>query len=249
MFEYCPQLLLLGGWHSQAGGGRGAKITRALTSEIIGLNARPGERPASRIDPLGIEKGAGPVYRATDAGRPWTLNPDEAQVEKGKPVLYGDGKPSNIGHGNIRPSLTLGGVTVAEARQVAVLSLPALRRLHFPTAADEPVSERDQAARTALAALALCALTLQLEQGFDLRSRCLLAPVDLPRFELVGRTLDSVQTFQLDAGTAGAAFKAAVAAAQAQGLAFTAEPVRLKASADLNDLVRRSLAVASAEED
>lgn len=156
LFEYCPQLLLLGGWHSQARGGRGAKITRALTSEIIGLNTRPGERPASRIDPLGIERGAGPVYHAADAGRPWTLNPDQAQVEKGKPVLYGDGKPSNIGHGNIRPSLTLGGVTVAEARQIAVLSLPALRRLHFPTAADEPVSERDQAARTALA---LCALT------------------------------------------------------------------------------------------
>lgn len=73
--------------------------------------------------------------------------------------------------------------------------------------------------------------------------------MDLPRFELVGRTLDSVQTFQLDAATAGTAFKAAVAAAQAQGLAFTAEPVRLKASADLNELVRRSLAVAPAEED
>ncbi len=250
LYEYCPQMLLFGGWHSQAeSGGRGAKIPRALVSEIIGLNVQEGIRPASRVDPLGVGLDAGPVYRAADANRQWTLEPEAARKnEKGEAERYGEGKPSNIGHGNIKPSLTLGGVTLAEARQVAVLSLPALRRLHFPDPAGRTDSARDQAGRTVVAALALCALALQIEQGFDLRSRCLLVPVGLPRFELLGRTLEEVQTLPVDAALARETLLAAVEAAQAQDLRFVTEPARLQASADLNQLVQRSLASHAAAE-
>jgi CRISPR-associated protein Csb1 len=80
LYEYCPTVLLLGGWDSHAGdSGRGAKMARALTSEIIGLHAMPGVRPASRLDPLGITVSAGPVYEAADPTETWTLDAAQAR--------------------------------------------------------------------------------------------------------------------------------------------------------------------------
>src|SRR5262245_39557564 len=49
LYQYCPMVLLLGGWDSHGReGGRGTRIGRALTSEIIGVQTTPGVRPASR---------------------------------------------------------------------------------------------------------------------------------------------------------------------------------------------------------
>ena len=88
-----------------------------------------------------------------------------------------------------------GGVTMAYALHTWALSLTQLRRLSFPfgkraiaqvapegergRASDQNVTipdQRNHAARTVLAAVALYALALQQESGYWLRSRCELVP-------------------------------------------------------------------------
>ena len=151
LFELCPTALVFGIWDSTGPkGGLGVKFQRALVSEIIGVDASLGVKTSSRMDPLAIQLKAGPAYQGKNGE--WTLNKDEARLEKKKPVLEGkDGKPSEINHGNIAPSLSdtgkdplgdgserqylAGGVTIAYAEQTTVLSLPALRRLRFQSMA------------------------------------------------------------------------------------------------------------------
>jgi CRISPR-associated protein Csb1 len=243
LYQYCPLVLLLGGWDSHGGdAGRGAKIGRALTSEIIGVQTTPGVRPASRHDPLGITLSAGPIYRAP-APELWTLDPDTAIKEKGKAQRYGDGNPSSIGHSSVTPSLELGGVTLRDAQQIAVLSLPALRRLRFPDlATGAAVLARDQAGRVVLAALAVYVLALQVAQGFDLRSRCILVPTEPPQVEIVGPIATACQAFSLDAASARDVLQQALSHAETVGLHWETVPVLLQAQAKLNMLVRRSQA-------
>lgn len=71
-----------------------------------------------------------------------------------------------------------GGVTMAYALQTWVLSLNQLRRLRFPATNGkaEEKAKRNDALRTVLAALGVYALSLQVEQGYWLRSRCELVP-------------------------------------------------------------------------
>jgi CRISPR-associated protein Csb1 len=183
LFGLCPTALLFGMWDSHgARGGLGEKLQRALVSEIIGIGAtEDNRRPASRIDPLIVVAGA---------SLPITVNPDDntwSLVEKGA----GGSKLSEVGLGNVTPSLkdpktneyNHGGVTVQFARQITVLSLPALRRLQFPLADKTPEGQAKAniEARTTLAALALAAVARQWVAGFSLRSRCDL----VPRGELV----------------------------------------------------------------
>ena len=121
---------------------------RLLGKAQAGIDISQGVRPSSRLDPLGIELNAGKIYKAQDG---WTLDEARAVREKDKAALYGkEGKPSEINHGNVTPSLKNdkgqahhGGVTMSHARQSVVLSLPALRRLHFPDAAGVIDAERD----------------------------------------------------------------------------------------------------------
>lgn len=68
-----------------------------------------------------------------------------------------------------------GGVTMAYALHTWTLSLTQLRRLRFPVNGSHE-EDRNHAARTVLAALALYALALQHERGYWLRSRCELVP-------------------------------------------------------------------------
>ena len=86
--------------------------------------------------------------------------------------------------------IAAGGVTLSHAEHTAVFSLPQLRRLRFPLNGklnEDPKkqSEVDGAARTLLASLALVGVTLSLERGSDLRSRCLLFPEGPLSFELL----------------------------------------------------------------
>jgi CRISPR-associated protein Csb1 len=84
-----------------------------------------------------------------------------------------------------------GGVTVAYALHTWVLSLNQLRRLRFPAKngkADEK-DNRNDALRTVLAALGVYALSLQVEQGYWLRSRC-----ELVRENASSLTLEEVGT-------------------------------------------------------
>lgn len=256
LFRHSPTTLLFGGWDSTGPkGGRGAKYERALTSEVIGTGAVVGVRTSSRIDAAGVELKAGPIFEAPGGG--WTLDPDEAVQEKGKPKLYkrsadGAGRPSQINHGNITPSIDTraGGVTVDEVTAITVLSFIQLRRLRFPTDADgtrldgQARKTAEVAARTALAALGLAAATLAFEEGFDLRSRCVLAPTDDISFELLRRG-DETVTFTLDRESALALLAEARDAAVAAGLAWESDEILLQPTDRLAELIRRSRDVAA----
>lgn len=258
VYRYSPTTLVFGGWDSTGPrGGRGSKYERALTSEIVGIGAIPGVRAASRIDPLAIEREAATVYETTDGT--WTIDEADALMEKGKAVKVSGkgegaaGRPSQVNHGNIAPSLDSrsGGVTVDRIEAITVLSFIQLRRLRFPVDGDgsslgarRPAAEA--AARTALAALALAAVTLAFEAGFDLRSRCVLVPTADLEFELVHHgtagstpfTLTRIEALQLVADAA--------AAAAAAGLPWESEEVLLTPAPRLVDLITRSRMLSAA---
>ena len=70
LYTHAPITLILGGWDSHGGGGpMVAKLPRLITSEIIGLDAKPVARGAGKIDPMDIRKDAGPVYQIRRTGR------------------------------------------------------------------------------------------------------------------------------------------------------------------------------------
>lgn len=264
MYRYCPTALVFGVWDSTGPkGGLGAKFQRALVSEIVGMGAVPGVKVASRIDPLAIEKKAGPIYKAKNPEEEWTVDPDKAEKPKGgKPLPFvrgskkEGGTPAALNHGNIPPSIDgeAGGVTIDYAVQTTVLSLPALRRLRFVTTTEGqplPAAQRDAAelsARTVLAALALCAMAYQRENGYDLRSRSLLVPSEGFQVELVPANGGSSESFSLTTEQAAALLKAASADAKKLGLGWLEHAISLEPAPKLCDLVRKSRAqVASGE--
>ncbi|HEY0180041.1 MAG TPA: type I-U CRISPR-associated RAMP protein Csb1/Cas7u, partial [Dokdonella sp.] len=224
LFELCPTALVFGLWDSTGPrGGLGAKFARAYVSEVVGIDAVPGKKTASRIDPAQIRLGAGPVYERAGGG--WTLDEAEAAKEKGKPIKAGkDGKPSEVNHGNVTPSIGDGGFTIAYALRTSTLSLPALRRLRFPINGERDAA-RDRAAQTALAALALCGATLAQASGGDLRSRCHLVPAEAARWELIDEPGAEPKSYVLNHDDAIALYRAAVDAAKAADLPWLDEPL------------------------
>lgn len=254
VFGICPTALLFGFWDSTGPrGGLGAKVQRALVSEIVGYQGAQrleGKRTASRIDPMEIQNNVD-IFKKADGG--WTFDENEAEKNKsGEPIKT---KPSEINHGNIVPSfrhedktskksvLNHGGVTLDYAVQNTVLSLAALQRLRFPV--DGAVTQTaDLAGRVTLAALGLAAICLLDEDGYDLRSRCLLDGKP-GAFEFVGR--GETLGFSLDATGACAILAEAAAAAVTAGLPWNAEPVTLDPSPNLSRLVVESRRKAMAE--
>lgn len=236
LFGLCPLALTLGMWDSTGPkGGLGTKIQRALVSEIVAVNAEAGVKTSSRIDPLNIAANAGPVYKTADGG--WTLQADGKKSEKaGK-----DGNPSAVNHSNIPPSISTGGVTFDYALQTTVVSLAALRRLHFPV----PAGEADVEARTTLAALGLCGAVLA-QSDADLRSRCLLVPEGPCVWEQIA-TDGSVTEFALTPDSAKVLLADAIKAAKAAGLPWRTEVLVLQPSQPLADLVRRSREIQAAQ--
>lgn len=252
IFKMCPSALLFGFWDSTGPrGGLGAKVQRALVSEIVGYESIAGKRPASRLDPLQIQNNVD-IYKREGGG--WTFDETQAERKNDAPIRL---RPSEVNHGNITPSLTHedkntrkqelnhGGVTLAYAIQHTVLSLAALRRLRFPVGnASDP--ETDSKARTVLAALGLAAICFLDEDGYDLRSRCLLdgAP---GVFEFVGR--GQTASFELDAAGAAKLLEDAVHdAVKDERLPWREEPITLRPSADLQRLVSESRARSMATE-
>lgn len=255
MYKHCPTALVFGVWDSTGPkGGLGAKFQRSLVSEIVGIDAVPGVKTSSRIDPSGIEKKAGEVFRHADPDQEWTLNPDEAAKEKGKPQPFsrkgaGDkGTPAAINHGNIPPSIDAltGGVTIDHALHTVVLSLAGLRRLRFSvTCSGEPIpsNQRDDAevaARTLLAALALAAVVYQRDNGFDLRSRSLLVATAPLLFQIVGRDGGTPQDMSLSKEGSQALLVEAEAHARKFGLGWNAEPILLSPAPKLAQLILES---------
>jgi CRISPR-associated protein Csb1 len=240
-FEYAPTALLFGTWDSQGSGGvNTAKVARSLVSEIIALDAVRGVRTSSRIDPLGIKALQGAVVKAENGE--WTfVEPGDKKPadKKTKPV-----KPSEINHGNVTPTITdpatgPGGVTFREAIQTTVLSLTQLRKLRFPDGTASSV-ERDVAGRIVIAALGLLAVTLQQEEGYQLRSRCHLIPVEAPQFETIGRSEREREEFLIDSKTANDALSVALEEATKHGLKWHGGPIELQPRPDLLKLVQAS---------
>ncbi|MEX0776839.1 MAG: type I-U CRISPR-associated RAMP protein Csb1/Cas7u [Phycisphaeraceae bacterium] len=269
LFELCPTALLFGLWDSTGPkGGLGVKFERAMVSEIVGIDAVYGVKTSSRIDPA-IHKNPR-LYEAKSGG--WTALESEAVQEKGKPKQF-EKKLSKLNLGNVTPDFSRyssdsiskenretvdvmrddrsyitggrvapGGVTIASAEQTIVLSLPALRRLRFPVDG-EFSTERDNAARTVLAALGLLAAALADDAGLDLRSRCLLYPEADLTWDLLDRKAGG--SFLLPAEDAIALFKEAVKAAMDAGLPWREQPLVLTPSEQLVKLVVKSQLLAA----
>lgn len=252
LYYHSPHTLVFGGWDSTGPrGGLGAKYERAITSEIVAVDVKSGVKTASRIDPTGIERDAGPLYEAP--GGTWTLDEQEAVTDKGKPKLLGSGKtgdagrPSQANLGNVVPSIDrkAGGVTASQILGTTVLSLIQLRRLRFPTSADSsPVdagrrNQAETAARTALAALGLAAAALAFEEGFDLRSRCLLVTIGPSSFEAISRS-GGVSRFELSGADALKLVAEAVEQASAAGMPWRSGELLLRPSGRLVTLIGRS---------
>ena len=255
IYYHSPHTLVFGGWDSTGPrGGLGAKYERAITSEIVALDVQTGVKTASRIDPTGIERRENAIlYEAADGT--WTLDAKEAVQEKGKPKLFGAngtagreaGRPSQANLGNVTPSIERrsGGITARRIVGTTVLSFIQLRRLRFPTAADgSPIEtgRRDNAelaARTALAALGLASTALAYEEGFDLRSRCLLVASGPSSFEAVSRD-GSVTRFELSGSDALKLVAEAAEQAASAGMSWRSGEMLLKPSERLCELIRRS---------
>ena len=247
MLKYAPTALLFGQWDSTGPkGGLGAKFQRAFVSEVVGLDAKVGSKVGSRIDPLQIERGAAVVYEHADPNQRWTLDKDEAAVEKGKPKTAGsDGRPAEINHGNIAPSIDrlAGGVTISSARQTTLISLPALRRLKFADAS----REASVAARTAVAALGVAAIAYAYEMDLDLRSRCLLVPEHAPSLELVHRDGSDPEAISFDRESSAALLQDAAETAETAGIGWETDEIRLVPAPKLVELLRRSRELSARE--
>ena len=247
LFRYCPHALIFGVWDSGNLEGKGGnRFQRAVVSEIVGINAEAGVRTRSRIDPLVLSNPD--LYKTPDGG--WTTSPDKAaKDDKDKPEKYGK-KLSEMNLGNVTPDLVryagdrpirtkndfirpddvlVGGVTIDYAVQTWVLSLPALRRLSFPVNGnDKTETELNNAARTVLAALALASFCHMKEQGYDLRSRCLLVPPEneASSFELIGND-GKIESFDLGVAEANELYARAVEKAKSFGLPWEEEIINL----------------------
>ena len=256
LFGLCPTALVFGLWDSTGPrGGLGTKFQRALVSEIVGYDAVPGVKTASRIDPARITLGAGPLYEreaVANDSPDWTLNEQEAKksIASGGKASFTKfkktGKPSEAVHGNVTPTVSDGGFTISKATQTTVLSLAALRRLRFPLdgAADSD-HETDVSARTALVALGLAAGTLA-RNDVDLRSRCHLFAESAPTWELLDRPGKPPIEFELSPDAALRLLAEAIEEARKAGLPWEDE-IELTPSAELVELVRLSQELARQE--
>lgn len=138
-----------------------------------------------------------------------------------------------------------GGVTFEYARHTAVISLAALRRLHFPLDGNKDASVE---ARLVLAALGLFALVELRRNDYDLRSRCALVLDGPATMELVRRD-GTTEPFQLDDASAGSLLVEASEQAKSVGLSWRQVPLVLSPSPALVDLIVQSRRLAGIEED
>jgi len=241
LLELCPTALIFGVWDSTgAQGGLGAKFERAIVSEIVGHQSAAGVRTSSRIDPLAIQKVE--IYKAGNPTDRWTLDEATAEKEKsGKPKTL---VPSDVNHGNVLPTINEigGGVTISHAVQTTVLSLIALRRLCFPLGGYASEPEIDFAARTLLASLALAAITNFRDEGYDLRSRCLLVPNNPPVYEIVPSDGSMPIPFSLSAHQAAEIFEQAASDVRKCGLPWTTSKIVLQPTPKLVQLIKKSRA-------
>lgn len=217
LMRQSPNVLLFGGWDSHgAAGGGGKKFATAMTVQIWGENAVLGLDAGSRMDPLGITLDAAVIYEAQDGG--WTLDETKAaRDDKGQPRTK---RPSEVGHGNIAPTLVEKGALVDTITLTGAISLSRLRR--YGLSADE---------LEVLVAMGVYGLMAVLSDGLDLRSGCELWAKDV-RWRVchgIGRQTDVTLTLE----EARASLEDALRRA---GIAATSHPT-FKASAKLEALL------------
>lgn len=252
LFGICPTALLFGIWDSTGPrGGLGTKFQRAIVSEIIGYNAIPGVKTSSRIDPLQVTIGAGTLYVRREKSEKvpdWTFEEEKAIQENNEGKKYGkDGKPSELNHGNVTPTITDGGFTISYALQTTVISLSALRRLCFPlNGCVESERNINNTARTTLAVLGLTAATLAQENGLDLRSRCQLFPMEKSSWELLDDPTKLPTRYTLNSKTAEKLLNEAIEKAKNSKLPWEGK-ILLTPSDDLLTLVAKSQELAASE--
>lgn len=240
LYEICPTALVFGIWDSTGPkGGLGAKFQRAVVSEIVGINAAFGVKTSSRIDPLQI-RAAAKVVKGKDG---YMLADNEKQK--------GAVSPAEVNHGNIPPDVDskTGGVTIDYAELTTVVSLPALRRLRFPVNNKSSEQAVNMAGQTVLSALSLLACSLAAESGYDLRSRCLLWPNEPLVWELLDVPGEPPKSFKITSATALTLLKSALGEAEALGLTWRKEPLKLKPSAQLVALLKKSQEIAATGDD
>jgi CRISPR-associated protein Csb1 len=236
VYELCPTALVFGMWGSpEKPGGMGAKFERAYISEVVGVDALiVSQRSGFRVDPLGSSSKVAVVQTGNGAF--------QLAGEKTKNAL----RPSELNHGNIVFESSNGGIRCRFAEQTTLVSLGALRKLRFPLDGKND-TRRDDAARTVLAAIGLCAGVLASERGTSLRSRCTLRPVAPRVWEMLGRPGEEVKSYTIHGEGAIALLNEAIDAARAAGLAWMEDKLTLKPSPELVDLIRRSQEVMAAE--
>lgn len=227
VYKYAPTSLLFGVWDSTGPKGVGGmKFQRAYVSEIVGLMPETGVKVGSRLDPLGIEASVKLTAPRESDENMWELDP------KGK------GKPSEVNHSNVAPSVDTqaGGVRIQGAAQVAILSLATLRKLRFKGYS----REAQISARTALAALGMLCLAQQAVADHDLRSRCLLVPSAPAELTAIARDRSEDARLQVDVAQAEALLKAAAERCEDDGIAWNADELALAPSRKLLGLIRES---------
>lgn len=248
IYELCPTALVFGMWGSPLKpGGLGAKFERAYVSEIVAVDvvsnrdneeerSREGrkdlvdKRAGFRIDPLEVRAG---VLSKQNA---------DGSFEVGT----GKVRPSELNHGNILFESGNVGVRCKFAEQTTVISLGALRKLRFPVGEKED-SEINDAGRTVLAAIGLCAGVMAAESGTSLRSRCSLWPTADREWELLDKPGTKPRTFRVDGAQAVTLLGEAVKAAESLGLAWMKEKLTLTPSDELVKLVKQSQELAAKE--
>lgn len=222
VFRLSPTSLLFGAWNSTGeGGGLGAKFTRCIVSEVVGIGAAHGRAGAVRIDPLGVRA----VVKVVGD----SMNYHVAQGTEGKKAV----RPSEINHSNIISTPVERGVTVDYALHTSVITCAGLRRLAFPGTGDSAPG------RTVLAALGLLALKEQDAAGYALRSRCDLVAEALRPFQVVHPD-GGTSNFELRADEAVQLLHEAVEEARVAGYPWEEAPLRLVPQPRLVELVVKS---------
>lgn len=249
VYELCPTALVFGMWGSpDKPGGLGAKFERAFVSEIVAVDVVRNGRERTDVEELDprkdlVNKRAGFRIDPLNASKNVLVKQNEDgsfQVGAGKI------RPSEINHGNIPFETANSGIRFRYAEQTTVVSLGALRKLRFPLdGKDDP--EVNDAGRTVLAALGLCAGVLASEANTSLRSRCHLWPVEEREWELLEKPGQTPRKFSMNGDQAITLLNDAVAAADQVGLRWMEEKLTLKPSPELIDLVRQSQETAARE--
>lgn len=221
LYRQDPSSLVFGAWNSHRKG-RQAKFPRTYSSEIVGWDPIVGNRKAGRMDPVNL------VGARSGEGDSWTYSASEAKAK--------NGRLSEIGHGNIAPNDSHGGVSISSATRFATLSLTGLNRIGF---GDLP-APAGIAARTALAALGLMADRLAFAgPSVWLRSQCELV-TESELLEWVGRG-GVADPFTLSRDAAVSLFAESVEAAAAAGIGMNLDTVELTPSPALKAALDFSL--------